>query len=101
MRRFLGSFDLLVLKEVVQKMSGIEISEDMTLSQLEALAGGELLKAEVTVQIVRSIKHLSLISGCLLFSNTECQEVVAAVKRDTSQFTVKHSSLLANGTTKG
>ena len=28
-------------------MSGIEISEDMTSSQLEALAGGELLKAEV------------------------------------------------------
>ena len=48
LRRFLGSFDLLVLKEVVQKMSGIEISEDMTSSQLEALAGGELLKAEVT-----------------------------------------------------
>ena len=29
-------------------MSGIEISEDMTSSQLEALAGGELLKAEVS-----------------------------------------------------
>ena len=43
------SFDLLVLKEVVQKMSGIEISEDMTLSQLESLAGGELLKAEVLI----------------------------------------------------
>ena len=43
----LYSFDLLVLKEVVQKMSGIEISEDMTSSQLESLAGGELLKAEV------------------------------------------------------
>ena len=47
---FYCSFDLLVLKEVVQKMSGIEISEDMTSSQLEALAGGELLKAEVTIQ---------------------------------------------------
>jgi len=42
-----SSFDLLVLKEVVQKMSGVETSEDMTSSQLEALAGGELLKAEV------------------------------------------------------
>ena len=41
------SFDLLVLKEVVQKMSGIEISDEITHSQLEALAGGELLKAEV------------------------------------------------------
>ena len=44
---FFGSFDLLVLKEVVQKMSGIEISDEITQSQLEALAGGELLKAEV------------------------------------------------------
>ena len=41
------NFDLLVLKEVVQKMSGIEISEEVTSAQLEALAGGELLKAEV------------------------------------------------------
>ncbi|KAK3752595.1 hypothetical protein QZH41_018789 [Actinostola sp. cb2023] len=40
------SFDLLVLKEVVQKMSGIEMSEEVTMSQLEALCGGELLKAE-------------------------------------------------------
>ena len=28
-------------------MSGIEISDEVTQSQLEALAGGELLKAEV------------------------------------------------------
>jgi len=40
------SFDLLVLKEVVQKMAGIDISVEVTSSQLEALAGGELLKAE-------------------------------------------------------
>ena len=38
-----------MLKEVVQKMSGIEISEEMTNSQLEALGGGELLKAEVGI----------------------------------------------------
>ena len=41
------SFDLLVLKEVIQKMAGIEISDEVTSSQLEAMAGGELLKAEV------------------------------------------------------
>uniref|UniRef100_UPI00193A5896 THO complex subunit 2-like n=1 Tax=Styela clava TaxID=7725 RepID=UPI00193A5896 len=40
------SLDLLILKEVVQKMSGIEISEEVTRDQLEALGGGELLKAE-------------------------------------------------------
>ena len=43
------SFDLLVLKEVVQKMSGIEISEEVTAAQLEALSGGELLRAEVNI----------------------------------------------------
>nr|XP_002128581.1 THO complex subunit 2-like [Ciona intestinalis] len=40
------SLDLLIMKEVVQKMSGIEISEEITTDQLEALAGGEILKAE-------------------------------------------------------
>jgi len=37
------------MKEVVQKMSGIEISEEITNEQLEALSGGEILKAEVRV----------------------------------------------------
>lgn len=41
------SFDLLILKEVVQKMSGIDSSEELTQSQIEAMAGGELLKTEV------------------------------------------------------
>ena len=46
------SFDLLVLKEVVQKMSGIEISEEVTAAQLEALSGGELLRAEVNTCVI-------------------------------------------------
>ena len=42
-------------------MSGIEISEDMILSQLEALAGGELLKAEVTIyELQRLLKAIIL-----------------------------------------
>ena len=32
-------------------MSGIEISEEVTAAQLEALSGGELLRAEVIKQI--------------------------------------------------
>ncbi|KAJ8254926.1 hypothetical protein GJAV_G00198930 [Gymnothorax javanicus] len=40
------SFDLLILKEVVQKMAGIEITDEMTMEQLEAMTGGEQLKAE-------------------------------------------------------
>ncbi|ELW68126.1 THO complex subunit 2 [Tupaia chinensis] len=40
------SFDLLILKEVVQKMAGIEITEEITVEQLEAMTGGEQLKAE-------------------------------------------------------
>ena len=31
----------------MQKMSGIEISEEVTHDQLDALSGGEILKAEV------------------------------------------------------
>ncbi|KAG8176346.1 hypothetical protein JTE90_003307 [Oedothorax gibbosus] len=40
------SLDLLILKEVVQKMAGIEATEEMTSEQLEAMTGGELLRSE-------------------------------------------------------
>lgn len=40
------SLDLLILKEIVQKMAGIDATENMTNEQLEALTGGELLRAE-------------------------------------------------------
>ncbi|XP_063616072.1 THO complex subunit 2 [Cydia splendana] len=40
------SQDLLILKEIVQKMAGIEAAEEMTAEQLDAMAGGELLKGE-------------------------------------------------------
>ena len=40
------SFDLLLLREVVTKMAGIEISEEITDDQLDAMSGGELLRQE-------------------------------------------------------
>ncbi|KAL5011569.1 hypothetical protein ScPMuIL_010120 [Solemya velum] len=40
------SFDLLLLREVVQKMAGIEVSEEVTNDQLDAMSGGELLRQE-------------------------------------------------------
>lgn len=40
------SLDLLILKEVVQKMTGIESTEEMTGEQLNAMSGGELLRQE-------------------------------------------------------
>lgn len=40
------SMDLLILKEVVQKMAGIEAAEEMTFEQINAMAGGELLRGE-------------------------------------------------------
>jgi THO complex subunit 2 len=43
--------DLLILKEVVQKMAGVEAAEDLTMEQVNAMAGGELLKAEVIATI--------------------------------------------------
>lgn len=49
---FYFSLDLLILKEVVQKMAGVDAAEDLTMDQLNALAGGELLKSEVLYQII-------------------------------------------------
>jgi THO complex subunit 2 len=40
------SLDLLILKEIVQKMVGIEAAEEMTSEHLNAMCGGELLKGE-------------------------------------------------------
>ncbi|ELU01720.1 hypothetical protein CAPTEDRAFT_223841 [Capitella teleta] len=40
------SFDLLILRELVQKMTGIEITEEATPEQLAAMTGGELLRQE-------------------------------------------------------
>ena len=40
------SLDLLILKEIVLKMSGIEASEEMTNEQIDAMAGGDLLRQE-------------------------------------------------------
>lgn len=42
-----NSFDLCVLREIVENMSGIETTAQMTHDQVEALAGGDLLKQEV------------------------------------------------------
>uniref|UniRef100_A0A1I7W1H0 THO complex subunit 2 n=1 Tax=Loa loa TaxID=7209 RepID=A0A1I7W1H0_LOALO len=40
------SFDLLVLREIIQNMSGIESMTGLTADQLEALAGGDTLRQE-------------------------------------------------------
>lgn len=48
-----SSLDLLILKEIVQKMAGIEAAEEMTSDQLDAMAGGDLLKNEVNLNIIR------------------------------------------------
>ena len=63
--------DLLILKEIVQKMTGIETSEEMTDEQLEAMSGGELLKSEGgTFNQVRNIKKSTLrLKDALLENN--------------------------------
>ncbi|KAK7097709.1 THO complex subunit 2-like isoform X2 [Littorina saxatilis] len=54
------SLDLLLLREVVQKMAGIEVSEEITDDQLNALSGGELLRQEGgNFQQVRNMKKSS------------------------------------------
>lgn len=40
------SYDLLILQEIVQKMSGIEVLSEVNDFQLEAMAGGDLLRQE-------------------------------------------------------
>jgi THO complex subunit 2 len=40
--------DLLVLREIVANISGVEHSSDLTQEHLEALCGGEVLRAEVS-----------------------------------------------------
>ena len=40
------SLDLLIIKEIVAKMGGVEGAEEMTAEQLEASSGGELLRQE-------------------------------------------------------
>ena len=49
------SYDLLILREIVQKMVGIEVSEEVTEGQLEAMMGGELLKQEVSFNTISSL----------------------------------------------
>lgn len=41
------------MKEIVQKMAGIEAAEEMTPDQLDAMSGGELLKGEVLQKYYR------------------------------------------------
>lgn len=66
------SFDLLVLKEVVQKMSGIEISEEVTAAQLEALSGGELLRAEVNMFFIVCSEVTEASSKCIGLQIRDC-----------------------------
>lgn len=48
------SIDLLVLKELIAKMGGIEIIEELSDAQIEAQGGGETLRAEVLHNFFRS-----------------------------------------------
>jgi len=48
------SYDLAILREVIQKMAGIEVSEEMTNDQLLAMCGGELLRQEVVLRFVEA-----------------------------------------------
>jgi hypothetical protein len=50
--------DLLILKEIVQKMAGIEAAEELTSDQLDAMAGGDLLRIEVFILLVEKFIKL-------------------------------------------
>ena len=74
------SLDLLVLKEVVQKMSGIELTEEVTSTQLEALCGGELLKAEVVACLISEQRCITLYIVKLCFEYIFSLFVFAIIK---------------------
>ncbi|ESO04771.1 hypothetical protein HELRODRAFT_191720 [Helobdella robusta] len=65
------SYDLYVLREVIQKMAGIEVSEEVTDDQLMAMAGGELLKQEggYFTQVRNTKKPSSRLMDCLTEHN--------------------------------
>ena len=44
------SYDLLILREVVHKMAGVELTEEITNDQLACMSGGEMLRSEVSTQ---------------------------------------------------
>ena len=65
------SLDLLILKEVVLKMGGIEAAEEMTLEQIRAMSGGELLRSEAGsfTQIKNTRKSSQRLKDALIDNN--------------------------------
>lgn len=51
---FFYSLDLLILKEIVLRMAGVEVMEQITPDQIEAMSGGDYLKTEVRKYINNS-----------------------------------------------
>ncbi|XP_011499496.1 PREDICTED: THO complex subunit 2 [Ceratosolen solmsi marchali] len=113
------SLDLLILKEIVQKMAGIEAAEELTSDQLDAMAGGDLLRIEAGYfSQVRNTKkssqrlkealaeHDLAVALCLLMA----QQKHCVVYRETEQSHLKlvgklydqcHDSLVQFGTFLG
>jgi len=63
-----NSLDLLIVKEVVNKMGGIEAVEEMTAEQLEAFSGGDLLRQEAGNfnQVKNTRKSSQRLKECLM-----------------------------------
>merc|ERR1719400_2472218 len=64
------SLDLIIIKEVVAKMGGVEGVEEMTSEQIEATAGGELLRQEAAsfTQVKNTRKSSQRLKDCLIES---------------------------------
>lgn len=66
-------------------MAGIEAAEEMTSDQLDAMAGGDLLKNEV-IQVASTGKRIlvyhliKLFLGWLLQSSAQHKEIISTVK---------------------
>ncbi|KAF5403608.1 Tho complex subunit 2 [Paragonimus heterotremus] len=65
------SYDLQILREILHRMSGIDISEDMTDEQLQSMSGGELLLQEggYYAQIRNTRKNATRLKDALIEHN--------------------------------
>ena len=65
------SLDLLIIKDVVAKIGGIEGVQEMSTEQIEYTASGEMLRLEVAsfpqVWLDRWLVKVITISGCQLY----------------------------------
>lgn len=70
-KNLLISYDLAILREILHRMSGIDLSEEMTDEQLESMSGGDVLLQEggYYAQIRNTRKNATRLKDVLIENN--------------------------------